>query len=304
MAILNGIISKLTGSTGNLVFKRIGDRTIVCEKPHIVSNPRTAKQMRQRTKWGNIVAMYKGIRPLINYGFENRPHNLTDYNMFMKVNAQQMPVYLTKQMIAAGACIAAPYQLTQGSLPAIVTSGTGQNITTDIALGSDGITANTTVAQFSRTVVSNNADYKYGDQISYFIIKQKVNDETQVPYCQFQSCKVVLDASNDEKLWDVVLRNGFSAQDGCLGHAGNDGDSVFCWVHSRKSYGKILVSSQILVNANSALAEYTGELAYNLAASSYGDMKDAFLSPEDVATTVTETPSQGGGNSGGGNDSL
>lgn len=304
MAILNGIISKLTGSTGNLVFKRIGDRTIVCEKPHIVSNPRTAKQMRQRTKWGNIVAMYKGIRPLINYGFENRPHNLTDYNMFMKVNAQQMPVYLTKQMIAAGACIAAPYQLTQGSLPAIVTSGTGQNITTDIALGSDGITANTTVAQFSRTVVSNNADYKYGDQISYFIIKQKVNDETQVPYCQFQSCKVVLDASNDEKLWDVVLRNGFSAQDGCLGHAGNDGDSVFCWVHSRKSYGKILVSSQILVNANSVLAEYTGELAYNLAASSYGDMKDAFLSPEDVATTVTETPSQGGGNSGGGNDSL
>ncbi len=304
MAILNGIISKLTGSTGNLVFKRIGDRTIVCEKPHIVSNPRTAKQMRQRTKWGNIVAMYKGIRPLINYGFENRPHNLTDYNMFMKVNAQQMPVYLTKQMIAAGACIAAPYQLTQGSLPAIVTSGSGQNITTDIALGSDGITANTTVAQFSRTVVSNNADYKYGDQISYFIIKQKVNDETQVPYCQFQSCKVVLDASNDEKLWDVVLRNGFSAQDGCLGHAGNDGDSVFCWVHSRKSYGKILVSSQILVNANSALAEYTGELAYNLAASSYGDMKDAFLSPEDVATTVTETPSQGGGNSGGGNDSL
>ena len=304
MAILNGIISKLTGSTGNLVFKRIGDRTIVCEKPHIVSNPRTAKQMRQRTKWGNIVAMYKGIRPLINYGFENRPHNLTDYNMFMKVNAQQMPVYLTKQMIAAGACIAAPYQLTQGSLPAIVTSGSGQNITTDIALGSDGITANTNVAQFSRTVVSNNADYKYGDQISYFIIKQKVNDETQVPYCQFQSCKVVLDASNDEKLWDVVLRNGFSAQDGCLGHAGNDGDSVFCWVHSRKSYGKILVSSQILVNANSALAEYTGELAYNLAASSYGDMKDAFLSPEDVATTVTETPSQGGGNSGGGNDSL
>ena len=36
----------------------------------------------------------------------------------------------------------------------------------------------------------------------------------------------------------------------------------------------------------------------------YGDMKDAFLSPEDVATTVTEAPSQGGGNSGGGNDSL
>ena len=304
MAILSGLVSNMKGSAGSLTFRRSSGRTIVSEKITTVKVTRTELQQRHRTKWANIVQMWKGLSNELREAFSRKLAGRSDYNMFVQVNMQRLPVYLTKQQVTGGACVAAPYQLTQGSLPAIVVTGSGQSASTDIALGSDGITANTTVAQFSRTVVSNNADYKYGDQISYFIIKQKVNDETQVPYCQFQSCKVVLDASNDEKLWDVVLRNGFSAQDGCLGHAGNDGDSVFCWVHSRKSYGKILVSSQILVNANSALAEYTGELAYNLAASSYGDMKDAFLSPEDVATTVTETPSQGGGNSGGGNDSL
>ena len=61
MAILNGIISKMKGSAGDLVFRQVGDRTIVCEKPASISNPRTDAQMKQRTKWGNIIAMYKGI---------------------------------------------------------------------------------------------------------------------------------------------------------------------------------------------------------------------------------------------------
>ena len=308
MAILNGIISKLTGSTGNLVFKRIGDRTIVSEKPHTVSNPRTDAQMRQRTKWGNIIAMYRGIRPLLNYGFENKPRNLSDYNMFVKVNMQRTPIYLTKQSIAGGACIATAYQITQGSLPSIVTSGSGQNITTDISLGSDGISASTTVAQFARMVVTNNEQYQYGDQISFFLIKQKVNAETEIPYCTFSASKVVLDSADTEtKLWDIVNKNGFSAQDGCLGHSGNDGDCAFAWVHSRKIDGKTLVSTQSLVANNSKEAEYKGDLAYNLAKSSFGVSVESFLVPNGESTGSTGGNAggdNGGGNSGGGNDSL
>ncbi|MDO4991801.1 MAG: DUF6266 family protein, partial [Prevotellaceae bacterium] len=72
----------MKGCAGNLVFKHVGDRTIVSEKPTTVANPRTDKQMKQRMKWANIVAMYRGIRPLINYGFENMPANNSDYNAF------------------------------------------------------------------------------------------------------------------------------------------------------------------------------------------------------------------------------
>ena len=308
MAILNGIVSKLKGSAGSLTFRRSAGRTIVSEKVTEVKISRTEPQQRHRTKWANVVQMYKGIRPLLNYGFENRPKNLSDYNMFVKVNMQQTPVYLTKQQVAGGACVAAPYQLTQGSLPAIVVSGTGANAFTDIYLGGITISGTTTVGQFSKAVVDNNEDYRYGDQISYFLVKQKVNADTQIPYCQFRACCVVLDENNADKLWDVVDRNGFSLRDSALAHSGDDGDCVYAWVHSRQSYsGELLVSSQSFVNANSKLADYTSELAYNLASSSYGIGEDAFLVP----TGVTTTSAGGGGNAGGGdgggdggNDSL
>ena len=96
MAILNGIASKLKGSAGSLTFRRSAGRTIVSEKVTEVKISRTEPQQRHRTKWANVVQMYKGIRPLLNYGFENRPKNFSDYNMFVKVNMQQTPVYLTK----------------------------------------------------------------------------------------------------------------------------------------------------------------------------------------------------------------
>ena len=307
MAILNGIASKLKGSAGSLTFRRSAGRTIVSEKVTEVKISRTEPQQRHRTKWANVVQMYKGIRPLLNYGFENRPKNLSDYNMFVKVNMQQTPVYLTKQQVAGGACVAAPYQITQGSLPAIVLTGTGQSVKTDIRLGGESITSNTTVAQFSAAVVQNNADYRYGDQISFFLVKQLVNAETGIPYCQFSAAKVILDAANEDKLADVTgSSHGFASADGMLAHVGNDGDCAYAWVHTRKSAnGKTLVSSQSLISANSILANYQGDAAYNLASSSYGSTMEVFLSPDGNATgsgnASNNTPSGGDGD---GNDSL
>ena len=305
MAILNGLIRKMSGSTGDFTFKQLNGQTVVSEKVTQMRNPRTSAQMQTRTRFTNIVSMYRGIRPLINYGFESKSKGCSDYNMFVRVNMQQTPVYLTKQQVAGGACVAAPYQITQGSLPSIVISGTGSSAATDIYLGSLSLGASTTVAEFSQAVVNNNEDYRYGDQISYFLVKQKVNADTGIPYCQFSAAKVVLDAADTTILWDAVPRNGFYAQDAMLGHYGNDGDCVFAWVHSRKSAnGKTLVSSQTLIDANSILANYQGDMAYNLAASSYGQGVTAFLSPDGDATGSTgdggSTPSGGGG----GNDSL
>lgn len=306
MAILNGLIRKMSGSTGDFTFKQLNGQTVVSEKVTQVRNPRTSAQMQTRTRFTNIVSMYRGIRPLINYGFESKPRGCSDYNMFVRVNMQQTPVYLTKQQVAGGACVAAPYQITQGSLPAIVTTGTGQSGVTDIRLAGASITGSTTVAEFAQAVVSNNADYKYGDQISFFIIKQQVNAETGIPYCQFSAAKVVLDAANDANLTDVVGgSHGFASVDGKLGHSGNDGDCVYCWVHSRKSSnGKTLVSSQTLIDANSILSDYQGDAAYTLASSSYGQSISAFLSPDGDTTGSAgdggSTPSGGGDEGGGG----
>ena len=288
MGKLTGIISKISGSAGNVTFKLRSGETIVSEKVTQVRNPRTNAQMQTRTKWGNIIAMYKGIRPLLNYGFESRPKNLSDYNMFVKLNMQRTPIYLTKQAVAGGACVATAYQISQGSLPAIVVTGTGQSGVTDIRLGSLDITSNTTVAQFSTKVVENNADYRYGDQISFFLVKQMVNAETGIPYCQFSAAKVILDAANEDKLADVTgSSHGFASVDGKLGHSGNDGDCAYAWVHTRKSDGKTLVSSQSLLAANSKESEYKGDAAYNLSKSSYGSSVESFLVPDSNATGAT-----------------
>lgn len=306
MAKFSGLLRKQIGSIGDLTFKQVNGVTIVSEKITQMTNPRTDGQMRTRTRWNNIVAMYKGIRPLLNKGFENKAAGLSDFNMFMKMNMQKEPVYLTKQAVAGGACVATAYQISQGSLPAIVLTGTGQNVKTDIRLGGESITANTTVAQFAAAVVQNNPDYRYGDQISFFLVKQMVNAETGIPYCQFSATKVVLDAANTEKLADVTGNShGFASADGLLAHVGNDNDCAYGWVHTRKSNGKLLVSSQSLVSANSKEAEYKGDAAYNLARSSYGVSIDVFLAPDGEAEGSTSGGgSNGGGNGGDGNDSL
>ncbi|MCI7579810.1 MAG: DUF6266 family protein [Prevotella sp.] len=289
MATLEGILKKLKGSAGSLTFKQVNGQTVVSEKATTVKNTRTSGQQRQRTKWGNVVQMYKGIMPLINGGFEQKALRCSDFQMFMKVNMPNADIYLTKQEVAGGGCVAAPYQITQGSLPSIVTSGSGDNVRTDIKLGELTIDAETTVKDFSIAVVNNNADYDYGDQISFFDVLQRVNAVTGIPYCQFLATNVVLDKASDVKLLDIVSKYGFAVVDGYLGHQEGEGAGVFAWVHSRKSSAKTLVSTQMLINNNAdMIAEYSGAEGYKRAVKTYGGENSAFLTPGTTNTTATD----------------
>ena len=224
MAILNGIIKKMTGSAGQLTFKTVNGQTVVSEKVTNVKNSRTAGQQRQRMKWVNVIHMYSGIAPLLKNGFEKKMAQQSDYNMFVKLNNSAAPVYLTKTDADGGACIAAPYQITQGSLPSIVISGEGAEAKTDIALGELSIDASTTVAEFSKAVVDSNPDYDYGDQLSFYNVLQRVNAETHIPYCNFSASYVVLDKDSAVKLWDLVNKAGFASVDGMLAHGDDGGD--------------------------------------------------------------------------------
>ena len=296
MAILNGILKKLNGSAGSLTFKQYAGQTVVSEKISVVKRSNTPMQMRQRTKWGNVIQMYKGICPLINYGFESKPVGRSDYNMFMKVNMKGSDIYLTREEVAGGGCIAAPYQLTQGTLPSIVIVGSGDNARTDIKLGDLTIDAETLVKDFAIAVVSNNPDYDFGDQISFFDVLQRVNAVTGIPYCQFLATNVVLDKASEVKLLDMVSKYGFATVDGFLGHIEGEGAGVFAWVHSRKSSAKTLVSTQSLVNNNAeVIAEYSGAEAYKRSVKTYGGESSAFLTPGTTTTQATDGSASAGG---------
>ena len=296
MAILNGILKKLNGSAGSLTFKQVNGQTVVSEKATVVKNSRTPAQQRQRTKWANVVQMYKGICPLINYGYESKPAGCSDYNMFMKANMKITDIYLTRQEVAGGGCIAAPYQITQGTLPSIGTVGEGDNVRTDISLGDLTIDAETTVKDFAQAVVNNNADYDYGDQIAFFDVLQRVNAVTGIPYCQFLATNVVLDKASEVKLLDMVSKYGFATVDGFLGHIEGEGAGVFGWVHSRKASGKTLVSTQSLINNNAeVIAEYSGAEAYKRSVKTYGGESSAFLTPGTTTTQATDGSASAGG---------
>ena len=266
MAILNGIIKKMTGSAG---------------------------QQRQRMKWVNIIRMYSGIAPLLKNGFEKKMAQQSDYNMFVRLNSAASPVYLTKSEADGGGCIAAPYQITQGSLPSIVITGEGAEAKTDIALGSLTISASTTVAEFAKAVVDNNADFDYGDQISFYDVLQRVNAETQIPYCQFSASYVVLDKNSTVKLLDQVNKAGFASVGGVLAHGEDEGDGVFAWVHSRYDGGKTRVSTQFLINNNSLLDDYRSDDAYAEACKSYGGVSTVFLQPDGTGVVSTGTSGSG-----------
>ena len=312
MAILNGIIKKMTGSAGQLTFKTVNGQTVVSEKVTVVKNARTAGQQRQRMKWVNIIRMYSGIAPLLKNGFEKKMAQQSDYNMFVRLNSAASPVYLTKSEADGGGCIAAPYQITQGSLPSIVIAGEGAEAKTDIALGSLTISASTTVAEFAKAVVDNNADFDYGDQISFYDVLQRVNAETQIPYCQFSASYVVLDKNSTVKLLDQVNKAGFASVGGVLAHGEDEGDGVFAWVHSRYDGGKTRVSTQFLINNNSLLDDYRSDDAYAEACKSYGGVSTVFLQPDGTgvvsngtsgsgSTSGSQTP-PGGSSSGGTED--
>ena len=309
MAILNGILKKLNGSAGSLTFKQVNGQTVVSEKATMVKNTRTPAQQRQRTKWGNVVQMYKGIMPLINNGFEQKAQGCNDFHMFMKVNMPITDIYLTRSEVAGGGCIAAPYQITQGTLPSIVIAGSGDNARTDIKLGDLKIDANTLVKDFAIAVVSNNADYDFGDQISFFDVLQRVNAVTGIPYCQFLATNVVLDKASEVKLLDIVSKYGFATVDGYLGHIEGEGDGVYAWVHSRKSSAKTLVSTQSFVNNNAEMiAEYSGDQAYKRSVQTYGGESSSFLTPGTTTTQATDgsvppVDDSGSGGSGSGSDS-
>ena len=274
MARLTGIISKLNGSAGNLTFRQKSGKTIVSEKI-------TQLQQKHRMKWANIIREYQVLQPYMKLAFGGTRNGRNDYNKFVSTNLSMIPVYLTKAEVNAGMCIVAPYEITQGNVKSIAISGKGKKAVTDISLGTLSITSTTTMAEFSNAVVLNNKLYEYGDQITYFLVHQVVNEVTNIPMAEVDACCIVLNKSNEAKLLALVDARGFSVQEGCLAAlASNDfGDHGMVWIHSRKHNAKTVISTQYLVCENKLLEQYQGDDAYQNAVESYGGVNDVYLTP-------------------------
>ncbi len=295
MAKGSGIIRKVTGKVGDLVYSVRGGQQVIRGVPTSSKNPQTAAQMMQRMKWPNIVAVYKSLRPYMRDCFENKVGGQTDYNLFMGVNLHSTPVYLEKEDVRLGAAVVAPYVVSQGSLPAIQVSG--ETPATDIALGTLAIDDDTTVAEFAQAVVRNNDGFRFGDQISFFKLQQEEDSLDGHPYVTASAVRVNLDAADTSTLRSVAPAEGFSTVSGMLGAgAPLDGAGV-AWVHSRTVNGRTHVSSQRLVVANDLLENHSGQDMLSAATDSYGGYNTVFIRPDGTSDgTTTDGGSTPGGN--------
>lgn len=250
-----------------------------------VSNPRTERQMAQRVRWANLVNFYRANRNWMQRAFENKPQNNTDYNRFMSLNGGTSDIYLTKQEANAGACVVNSYKVTDGTLNAIEITVNGSNWLTNIWTGDlAAITATTTVGQFAQALLSSNGGLRTGDQLSFIRMSQQVNSNTGYPFVIIRAYEVLLNPSSSELLSDYLPLDYFAIVSASgtntlqVVNSGNAGGFVL--VLSRTEGGIIRVSPQeVIVANNSALiARYSSDSQQQLAADSYGEGTEVFLS--------------------------
>lgn len=274
MAKLTGILTRLRGTIGDVTFARMNGMTVAKQKLEPKGTPsRTKAQMDVRIPMRNVQNVYRTLAPYLHPAFENRPARVSDYNMFCKRNYGVSPVYLKKTEASQGGSVVAPYQITEGTLPAIVVSdGMGGEPVSDINMGGLVLSSTTTVKEFADKVVEHNVDYEYGDQIAVFIVEQYENIETGVPYVKTMYQEITLDGTDSvTTVRSLVGAGGFSIVDGNLA-ASSSIDGGIAWVHSRKDANGTHVSTQRLKVTNSYLANYQSPEAMDAAYNSYGGL--------------------------------
>lgn len=258
-----------TAMFGKLSLKRDGT---ISTAEVATNDQQTPLQMARRITWSNIIANYRVLKDALREGWENIPEGQSLFNQFISVNARTAPYALTKSDFKAGACIVAPYQITRGSLdPIKVDTSAGVPLAkTNIAVGSLTIDNSTTIAQLAEAIVENNAEWEYGDKLTYISMTQYV--KSGVPKVAVSYAAITLVEDSNVVLADEVSLQGLKNVGGYIGHDSAAPIGGFCWVHSRHdAANNLLLSNQLVIaNNDDMIARYTTVEARLSAAESYG----------------------------------
>lgn len=316
MARTTDFLSQTSGKlTDQFVTRQTAHGTILARAPRKTANARRSeRQANLRCQLANMSANFKLYQGKLKLAWEGKKAGLSEYNCFVASNYDKNPVYITKSMRVAGACVLAESYISSGSLTPIDTTVSQAGVlVSDLKLGGLVIDAQTTVADLTMAILQNNAEWEDGDQLTWFYGVQRV-DSAGTPRASLTAEKVVLDTTNENALWGVVSAVGFSsvAAAGGSGYVLGMGQALVnaggVWVHSReKDSGSIKVSSQQMTVVSDVLAQYQTYQAMKASADSYGgiNVSVAYLKPETLGSISSQTSldSQTGGGSQGGDPS-
>lgn len=273
----NVAITQQSGKVGNVRFyQRKGETYVRSAHNAVTTNPRTDKQMRQRLQFVSRAVIWRTLKGKLTNAFTTKAGNQSDYNIFTKLNNGK-GVFFTKQQKAKGAQVIFPLQISEGSLPTIITSMNRGQLKTNIQLGTLDLTADTAIGELANAVVAGNEDFNFDDVLVFVSVLQTVDGEG-IPKIKGEFSGIKLVKGDSRKVFNVVPADVFQNIDGCLGTATDLPVGCFAYLHTRCN-PKLDVSSQTLVSNNELLiAQYTSEEQYQLARDSYGSANGSFLS--------------------------
>ena len=292
MAIVNNFYLRNTQKklAGAVYYQAMG-QTRSRELRTEISNPRTQAQMEQRTKWANLVNFYRVNAPWMKYAYETKKRNQSEYNKFMSLNVPNARIYIPKNFASQGACIVDAYQMTQGSLPAIEFTKSGDFWVSNIILPSDfDFTEISTVGEVSAAILQMNPAIREGDQLSFIRLTQQVNSNSGIPFVVVRKYEVIINSNDFRPFYDFMPVDYVSATEktGTFSLAVHDSGNAggFLLILSRTISGKTYVSPQSIIVANNdaLISQYSSAAAQQAAIDSYGESEDAFL----TSTTAGE----------------
>ena len=266
-----------------------------------------------RCQMANMSANFKLYQGKLKLAWEGKKAGLSEFNCFVASNYDKAPVYITKSMRVAGACVLAESYISSGSLPPIENVVNGEGVlVSDLRLGALQIGAETTVADLTIAILQNNQEWEDGDQLTWFYGVQRV-DSAGTPRASLTAEKVVLDTTDETALYSVVSARGFTS----VAAAGGSGfvlgmsealvNAGGVWVHSReKDSGSIRVSSQQMKVVSDVLGLYQTYQAMVESAKSYGGINGsvAYLKPVTLATVAASGSGASAGSGGSGSGST
>lgn len=269
---------------GGVVLYQMNGQTLARELAPQVANPRTTAQMRQRVKLSNLVAFYKANKNWMRNAFEDKAQRESDYNAFVAANIGNTQVALTKSEVASGAAVAAPYQITRGSILSIEHTLQGSTIKTNLNLGNFQIAAGTTIGQLSTAILNNNLTLSEGMQLSLIVNVQQSGNASQQPYIVVRVYEFLLNRSSSEPLTNYFPESVTSVAAGTGNYAlalsttsYAEGGATFILSHSVGGVTRVSSQRLQLFGSQSVYNAHTTATAMQAAIDSYGVGGDVFL---------------------------
>ena len=172
MAVVNSpYVGIARGRLGEGVYSRVKGQTTVRGYNPSPMNPRSSGQQSQRAQFSSAVKFFsRGVQNFFKFAFENKAEKESDYNAFMRLNANAGMYFGPEQNANPAYPAVGKFQMTKGSLPTVdfrkslvdpifVASFSGSSLPASVS----------TLGQLSQLIIANG--YQQGDIVTFCFIQ-------------------------------------------------------------------------------------------------------------------------------------